>query len=351
MEEKAGTTKAIVIAGATGYIGKAVVEESVLRGYSTFALVRNMEKVESKQGQTRYGSLFEDAHVVECDVTNRSNLFQAMQNIQELCGNQIDTIISCLAAPSGYKRDVYAIDYKATLNFLEAGQKVGARHFILLSAFCVKKALLHLQKAKLKFEKDLQEQTIMTWSIVRPTAFFKSISRQLGKVAKGKSYLAFGDGEITQCNPIAESDLASFMIDCVEDKKRENKILNVGGRDAPMTHKQNAKIMAELTGAEPRLFLVPLCFIVIVQILLQWVALASESETLENAAEMARVVHYYASESMLTTNESEKFGRITVRDHYRKILAQGKALDERLESPSGLILSGFFSKLNKKKVM
>jgi divinyl chlorophyllide a 8-vinyl-reductase len=196
------------------------VKESVLRGFTTIALVRNKARVESEEGQAHYGEYFKGAHVLECAVTNPSDVLRVLQNIQELYDGKVDTIVSCLAAPSGYRRDVYAIDYKATLNYLEAGRKVGARHFVLLSAFCVQKPLLHLQKAKLKFEAVLHEQTAMTWSIVRPTAFFKSISRQLDKGVAGKSYLAFGNGEITQCNPIAESDLATFMIDCIHDTKR-----------------------------------------------------------------------------------------------------------------------------------
>ena len=88
----------------------------------------------------------------------------------------------------------------------------------------------------------------MPWNIVRPTAFVKSVSRQLDKVLAGKSYLAFGNGEMTQCNPIAESDLATFMIDCIHDTKQENTILNAGGTGSPLTHKRNAAIMAELVG-------------------------------------------------------------------------------------------------------
>jgi divinyl chlorophyllide a 8-vinyl-reductase len=161
----------------------------------------------------------------------------------------IRAIISCLAAPSGYKQDVYAIDYQATLNCLEAGQTVGAKHFILLSAFCVNKPLLHLQKAKLLMEAALQKQTItgttMNWTIVRPTAFFKSVSRQFEKVSAGKPYLAFGDGRITRCNPIAEEDLATYMINCIREASRHNCILQVGGATEPITHKRNAEIMAE----------------------------------------------------------------------------------------------------------
>jgi hypothetical protein len=42
--------KVTVIAGATGYIGKSTVRESVRQGYRTVALVRDKKKVESDEG-------------------------------------------------------------------------------------------------------------------------------------------------------------------------------------------------------------------------------------------------------------------------------------------------------------
>lgn len=66
-----------VIAGATGYIGKSVVRESVRQGYNTVALVRDKTKVESPEGKALYGTFFEGATIVECDVTDPKQVEQA----------------------------------------------------------------------------------------------------------------------------------------------------------------------------------------------------------------------------------------------------------------------------------
>jgi len=66
--------KTAVIAGATGYIGKSTVRESVRQGYKTIALVRDKSKVESKEGAMLYGQFFQGAEVVECDVCNPTQL-------------------------------------------------------------------------------------------------------------------------------------------------------------------------------------------------------------------------------------------------------------------------------------
>jgi divinyl chlorophyllide a 8-vinyl-reductase len=76
----------------------------------------------------------------------------------------------------------------------------------------------------------------MTYTIVRPTAFFKSVSGQLESIQNGAPYVLFGDGAVTQCNPIAGEDLAYYMMDSAINDDKRNKILNIGGPDAPLTN-------------------------------------------------------------------------------------------------------------------
>jgi divinyl chlorophyllide a 8-vinyl-reductase len=53
-------------------------------------------------------------------------------------------------------------------------------------------------------------------------------------------------------------------------------------------------------------------------------ATLTKNEFLEDAAEYARIGKYYAVEDMLTTDPDEKYGKITMRDHYNKIACQGQ---------------------------
>ena len=168
---------------------------------------------------------------------------QVISEIKETAGD-IDSLVSCLASRSGIKREAYNIDYQATLNCLNAGMETDAKHFVLLSAICVRKPLLHFQRAKLKFEAALQAQDKLTYSIVRPTAFFKSVSGQLERLQDGKSFLMFQDS--TRANPIAESDLATYLIDCIADKSRHNKVLNLGGPDKAMTKLEQGEVSTVL---------------------------------------------------------------------------------------------------------
>jgi divinyl chlorophyllide a 8-vinyl-reductase len=113
---------------------------------------------------------------------------------------------------------------QATKNCLDAGRKAGISHFVLLSAICVQKPLLEFQKAKLKIEAELQAAEGITYSIVRPTAFFKSLAGQVESVKKGGPYVMFGNGHLAACKPIAEEDLAAFIADCVTREDKINKV-------------------------------------------------------------------------------------------------------------------------------
>jgi divinyl chlorophyllide a 8-vinyl-reductase len=165
------------------------------------------------------------------------------------------------------------------------------------------------------FEAALEAQNDMSWSIVRPTAFFKSVSGQLEIVQGGKPFVMFGDGEVTKCNPISEADLATYLIDCIVDKSRENKIINLGGPDDPLTMKKQGEMLFKAVGKEPNFFFAPLWLFDVIIDSLQWLANTFSSEKLEDAAELGRIGKYYAVEDMLTTEPDEKFGTMTLQEH------------------------------------
>lgn len=108
--------------------------------------------------------------------------------LTQLCPgiSHIDATVCCLASRNGGIKDSWKVDYEATKNTLTAARQTGANHFVLLSAICVQKPLLEFQRAKLKFEAELQATSeadpSFTYSIVRPTAFFKSLGGQVHAV-------------------------------------------------------------------------------------------------------------------------------------------------------------------------
>lgn len=328
-----GRGKSAIVAGATGYIGRAVVRECVARGYNTISLVRDASKASLDEALS-------GSSLVECDVQNVEEvqrLFSEIASGQHACSTYagsesnaeplpVDIVCSCLASASGIESEVYAIDYQATLNLLNAGRdpSVSARHFVLLSAFCCRNPLLKLQQAKLEFEDRLHEQNDMTYSIVRPTAFFKSVSGQYESIMDGNSYVLFGDGAVTYCNPIAETDLATYMCDSAIDEKQWGRILNVGGPDEPLSNKMLAEMMFRAIDKPAKFVYVPTEIFDWSIGMIEWIARNFPSQKWNDVLETAKIGKYYAVEDMLTTKEEEKFGTIRMMDHFEKIARDGQ---------------------------
>ncbi len=306
-----GSNKRVVVVGATGYIGKYVVKESVRRGWDTVAFVR--------PGSQPREDYFAGAEVIEGDVCDE-------KSVRDLAfKKKTDVVVSCLASRSGIKSDSYKIDYQATLNCLNAARDAKVDHFVLLSAFCVKKPLLQFQKAKLKFEDALTKAGDIKYSIVRPTAFFKSVSGQLELLQQGWPFVMFGDGKICKCNPISENDLATYMLNCVDEENKWNQTLDLGGPDEGMTMEEQGNMIFDILDKKPSFIKAPIGIFDAIINLLSW--LGQFNEKIEDAAELARIGKYYAVEDMLTTAPSEKFGTITLRQHYERIAVEGQEYD------------------------
>jgi len=329
VEHVAGETctgERVVVVGATGYIGKAVVRESVRRGYPTTAVVRDAERA---RGEPK----FEGASVVQADVCDPETLSRAGG---PLADGAADVVISCLASRTGSKKDSFAIDYQATLNCLDAARAAGVRHFVLLSAFCVKSAeqrdpnALQFQYAKKDFEEKLRGQEDVSYSIVRATAFFKSVSGQLEVVDGGAPFVYFdlGQGRCATCNPIAEADLAAALVDTISDPSKRNALWNLGGPDDGLSMRAQGELLADVLGKEEaKLLGVPIAIFDVIVNLLQGAANLFKSEQLEDAAEFGRIGRYYAIEDMLTTDPAERYGRTKLREHYERIANEGQDYD------------------------
>ena len=322
------TGEKIAVVGATGYIGKAVVKESVRRGYPTTAVMRDISKGKSEVK-------FQGAELKQFDVQDRDACLKG----DLFPKGSVDAVVCCLASRTGTKKDSYAIDYQASLNCAEAAKAAGARRFILLSAYCVKSAerkdpyALQFQYAKMELEQKLAELADDTFDYisVRPTAFFKSVSGQLEVVDGGGPFVYFdlGNDRTATCNPISEPDLAAALIDQVADDAHKNTFWNLGGPDDGLSMKAQGELVHSVLKKEgkPKLLGVPIGLFDFIINGLQWAGDTFNSEKLDDAAELGRIGKYYAIEDMLTTDPSEKYGRTTLRQHYEYIAENGQEYD------------------------
>jgi divinyl chlorophyllide a 8-vinyl-reductase len=329
-EELQGVTaRRVFVIGGTGTIGQATVRALVRRGHSVVCFVRAKAGVGGSLTAVDRERLFAGATIRIGDVTDPASLAR-----DGFCGEPFDAVVSCLASRSGAPKDARAIDYQAHMHTLKAAQQAGVTQVVLLSAICVQKPLLAFQRAKLDFEQALIDSGL-TYSIVRPTAFFKSLSGQLDRVKKGKPFLVFGDGTLTACKPISDDDLGNYLADCLNDVSRHNRVLPIGGPGEAITPLQQGQQLFSLLGQAPRFKHVPVALLDAIITTLN--VLGKVVPALAAKAELARIGRYYATESMLVwdaknncydASATPSFGTHTLMDHYRDLLS-GATTNER----------------------
>lgn len=310
----------IMLLGATGTIGRATLRALVRAGHDVVCLVRARSSA----------AVLPAARIVvrECNVSDPASV--SRDGFQ---GEHFDAVVSCMASRTGAPRDAWAIDHAAHLNVLRAAQGAGVPQMVLLSAICVQKPLLAFQHAKLAFEQELIRSGL-TWSIVRPTAYFKSLSGQVKRVQSGKPFVVFGDGALTSCKPISDDDLAEFIVSCLDLSDRQNRVLPIGGPGEAITPRQQGEQLFELLGRAPRFKRVPIAMMdAIIGIL---GAVGRVVPPLTDKAELARIGRYYATESMLVWNEATRrydanatpsAGQDTLMEYYAKLLRDDIADD------------------------
>jgi divinyl chlorophyllide a 8-vinyl-reductase len=295
----------VLLLGATGTIGQATAVALLAAHHEVVALVRATAP-----------RLPDGCIRVKGDVTLQGAVAGALDGVS--------AVISCLASRTGAPRDAWAIDHRANSLALAAAQAAGVSQFVLLSAICVQKPLLGFQRAKLAFEVELQASGL-TYSVVRPTAFFKSLSGQVARAAADKPFMVFGNGRLTACKPISDSDLARFLVACLTDPALQNCILPIGGPGPAITPLDQALMLEEMLGRPVRVKQVPVALMDTIIAVLS--ALGRLSPKLAEKANLARIGRYYGTESMLVwdgqayrASDTPEFGRDTLRDHYAALL-------------------------------
>jgi divinyl chlorophyllide a 8-vinyl-reductase len=329
--DTSGTGRRIFVLGATGDIGRATVRALVERGHSVVCLVRPRAGVGGALAPDDSARLLAGAEVRIGEATDPVSLAR-----DGFRGERFDVLVSCLASRTGVAAEAWAIDHRAHLEALALAKAAGVTQMVLLSAICVQKPRLAFQHAKLAFEQALMSSGLI-WSIVRPTAYFKSLSGQVARVKAGKPFLIFGDGTLTACKPISDRDLGAYMADCLDDPARHNRILPIGGPGPARTPRQQGEDLFRLLNREPRFSQVPVGLLDGIAAVLG--GLGRLIPPLATKAELARIGRYYATESMLVLNPqtglydadaTPETGTDTLADYHARLI-RGEARLERGE--------------------
>jgi uncharacterized protein YbjT (DUF2867 family) len=228
------TKPSILIAGATGAVGRQLVWQAKDRGFRVTALSRNASTL--------------------ADVVDRVITFDATQGIPELAGH--DLVISALGAPVAMshadRRRFRTVDFGGNLNLLKAARRGGVERFVYISAHVeAGYASTAYVLAHEEFVNALQGSG-MSHAVVRPTGIFSAFHDFIPMARRGLM-MVLGDGK-ARTNPVHQADVAQSALDAAMDPGVSE--LDIGGPDI-VTRREIAELAFAAVGKRPRILRLP----------------------------------------------------------------------------------------------
>ena len=237
--------KKVLVAGATGYLGKYAIQEFHRRGYWVRALTRNEKKL-AETGP------FGEPVVMDCTDDVFVGEVTKPETLAGLC-EDIEVVFSSIGLTR--QKDGLSfedVDYQGNKNILDQALKEGVQQFIYVSVLNAH-LMEHLAivKAHEDFVRTLRASGI-PYTVIRPTGYFSDISEYFKMAKSGRVYL-IGNGD-NRLNPIHGADLAKVCVNAVEDLNDE---IPAGGPSI-FTQREIAKLAFSALGKPPKISTVPL---------------------------------------------------------------------------------------------
>lgn len=226
----------ILVAGASGKVGQAILHELQNTEHRVRALTRNSTKLAA-------------AETVTADATSRPSL-------KGVCDG-VDVVISAIGgslqlgrtkANGGY----WEVDYQANKNLLTEAQTAGVNKFIYVSVFQAEQMKgLAYGEAHAAFEEELKRSG-MAGALIRPTGFFYIFEEFLKLARKGVMPL-IGAGEV-RTNPIDEREVARACVEAITSSKT---VFEMGGPEV-FSRREIAELCFRVRGKTPRFINYPI---------------------------------------------------------------------------------------------
>jgi len=240
------TTKRVLIAGATGFLGRFAVKAFKERGYHVRVLTRS-EKRLSEPGPFTAPALSKDDmdEIFVGEITKPETLSGLMDGI--------DLVFSSVGISR--QRDGLTfeqVDYQCNQNLINLCRSSGVERFVYVSmqgAENIKQ--LAITRAHERVVAALKDSG-MEYRIVRPCGYFSDMGVLLDMAKRGRAYL-IGDGS-NKMNPIHGRDLARVCVDAAESEELE---VEAGGPDV-MTQREAVKLAFEVVGKPEKVTVIPM---------------------------------------------------------------------------------------------
>lgn len=226
----------VLVAGASGYLGRYAVAEFSGRGYAVRALARDPGRLSGigPNFEPDVSSLVDEVHIG--DALDRSSLKGACKGV--------DIVFSCMGLTKPQEGITSRqVDHLGNRALLEEAIESGVRRFVYVSVFNADKMMdSDIVLAHELFVDELKASG-MPYTVIRPGAYFNDMGMFFDFARKGHVFL-FGDGA-NRFNPIHGADLAKVCADAAEDAG--NREIAAGGPET-FTYDETNRLAFELLG-------------------------------------------------------------------------------------------------------
>ena len=226
----------VFVAGATGYLGRFLVQTYTAQGWQVRALVRDVARATDLAGA--------NVTLVAAEATQPERLHGVMDGV--------DLVVSSLGITR--QRDglsYHDVDYQANVNLLNEALRAGVPRFAYVHVLGARRmGHVALVAAKEAFVAALRAAPIAS-TVIAPSGYFSDMADFMEMARKGRVWL-FGSGQ-NRINPIHGADLAEAIFDACASGVDH---LDVGGPDV-LTHQDIAELAFAALGRPARITRLP----------------------------------------------------------------------------------------------
>jgi uncharacterized protein YbjT (DUF2867 family) len=223
----------ILVAGATGELGRAICRQLTQKGGTVFGMVRSSSAPEAVAELEAIG-----VRPVQADLDDPESL-------REACSG-CDAVVSGMTAMGRPGDSIEKVDRDGQLALVEAAAEEGVERFVYMSYSGAIGKDDPLTLAKRAVERTLKHSG-MSWTVLRPSYFMETwLSPALGFDVAGGRVRIFGAGS-APISWVARDDVAAFAAAAVDSEEARNATLEIGGPEA-IAPLDVVKLFEELAG-------------------------------------------------------------------------------------------------------
>ena len=208
----------ILVAGATGELGRAICRQLTEKGGTVYGMVRASSAPEAVAELESIG-----VRPVQAELDDPESL-------REACSG-CDAVVSGMTAMGRPGDSIDRVDREGQLALVGAAAEEGVERFVYMSYSGAIGKDDPLTLAKRAVERTLKHSG-MSWTVLRPSYFMESwLSPALGFDVAGGRVRVFGDGR-APISWVARDDVAAFAAAAVDSEEARNATLEIGGPEA-----------------------------------------------------------------------------------------------------------------------